>query len=428
MLPPWRRRVLLYRVASALPGAESLLDWYRLHLGGVQRLDLGQRTNELREMVHMLRMAGATVQGKDLVEIGAGWHPILPALLFGMGARSIVMTDLTRHMTGPLVDATIKYLLANSQEFADVAGCSEGTMHRRWSALLPGHRRWTDVWQSQGITYRAPLDFVRGRLPLESADLVFSNSCLNYVPAPVLRGVMTASLRLLRPGGFIAHNIHVYDDLAGHDPSIRPWNFLCYSEEEWQRLGNCRAHYQNRLRPRDYAELATGTGMVVLYDERVPLETSPADRDRLALHPDFRRLPIDEINCSHYLLVATKPDARSTLPGRCHKPDDSRRDGTRPSLYSGGAARRVGRRNGDSSGCLPRGHHLRTVRVLAVTDRQLAAKPTTLERMPLRRREDSNALLGHYVVQQGGHWNEPAILAGQTFHKASESWMQVVAF
>jgi hypothetical protein len=312
MLPLWRRRVLLYRLISALPGGESLLDSYRVRLGGIKHADLGLRRNELQEMVHLLSVAAIGVHGKDLVEVGAGWHPMLAALLRGMGARSIVMTDLRSHMTGSLVESTIEYFLAHSSELADVAGCAEEDLNRRLSALLPGGRDWTQVWQDQGITYRAPVDFTRSRLLSESADVVYSNSCLNYVPAPVLRGIMSESQRILRPGGFVAHNIHVYDDLAGYDRSILPWNFLRFSADEWQRLGNCRAHYQNRWRPQDYFDLATGSGLVVLVDERIPFAAGLGDIDRSELHGDFSSLPDEEIRCGHYLLIARKPEAAST--------------------------------------------------------------------------------------------------------------------
>jgi SAM-dependent methyltransferase len=265
-------------------------------------------------MARLLRAAAVSVHGKDLVEVGAGWHPLLPVFLYGMCARSIVMTDLRSRMTGSLVESTIEYFLAHSSELADVAGCAEEDLHRRWAALLPRGRNWNDAWQDQGITYRAPLDFARSQLPSESADLVYSNSCLNYVPAPDLGGIITESLRILRPGGFIAHNIHVYDDLAGRDPSIRPWNFLRFSADEWQRLGNCTAHFQNRWRPQDYFDLATGSGMVVLHEERIPFATNSGAIDRSELHADFSSLPAEEIRCGHYLLVARKPEAAVAAP------------------------------------------------------------------------------------------------------------------
>lgn len=314
VLPPWRRRVLLYRLIDALPRGAWLLNWYRLRLGAIKHADLGQRRTEVQEMLHILRDVPFSVGGKDLVEVGAGWHPMLPAILRGMGARSIVMTDLSRHMTGSTVKSTIEYLLAHASGFADVTRCPENELAERWSALLPDGRDWTQVWQNQGITYRAPLDFTRSQLPSGSADLVYSNSCLNYVQAPILRSIMVESVRILRPGGFIAHNIHVYDDLAGRDPSLRPWNFLRYGADEWQQVGNAASHHQNRWRPQDYFDLAEGSGMEVLHTERVPVAMNAWDIDRSDLHLDFRNLPAEEITCSHYLLVAQKPGSAPSEP------------------------------------------------------------------------------------------------------------------
>jgi SAM-dependent methyltransferase len=314
VLPPWRRRVLAYRIIGGIPGGEQLLDWYRPRFGKLKMVDLEGRDKALGEMMRLVRGAGRTVEDKDLIEIGTGWHPLLPVLFHGLGARTVLMTDIVRHVRGELIEQVLDYCLGHSRQLAEIGGYDEDTLKARWSALRPGRRGWINVWRDRGITYRAPLDFSHSGLPAESADLIFSNDCLGYIPVPELEAITKESWRILRPGGFIAHDLFVYDDMEIHDRQIPHWNFLRYSAEEWDRIGNSRFHYQNRCRPGFYAKLAAENGLRILHEERVLYEMREEDLDRSILHPDFRALPFEEIACNHYLLAAEKPNVRGASP------------------------------------------------------------------------------------------------------------------
>ncbi len=307
MMPAWRRRVLAYRALGGVPGGERLLDWYRPRFGRLKSTDLHTRDGALAEMMRLLRGAGRSVEGKNLIEIGTGWHPLLPVLFYGLGAETVVMTDIVRHVRGDLIEQVLDFCTGHSRELAEISGRDEASMNARWSALRPDRGQWVDLWRAHGITYRAPFDFTRSGLPAQSVDMIFSNDCLGYIPVPTLAAIMKESWRLLRPGGIIAHDIFVYDDLGIYDREIPPWNFLRFSQAEWDRVGNSRIHHQNRSRPSFYARLAVDNGLQIVYEERVLPDLREDDLDRSTLHPDFRELPFDEIACNHYLLAAEKP-------------------------------------------------------------------------------------------------------------------------
>ena len=314
MVPNWRRRVLVFRVLGALPRSEQLIDSYRLRLGTLRRVDLDGKLGGLLEMVRLLRLAERTVDGRDLVEIGSGWHPLLPTVFYGLGARTILMTDIARHVRRELVEDVLDYCLGHAREIAEIVGRDEARLKTRWSSLRPGGHDWLEVWKDRGISYQAPFDLTRNALPAASADVIFSTDCLGYVPEPGLMTLAKESTRILRPGGFVAHDVTTYDDRTIQDRSIPFWGFLFYSEREWQRVGNSRLHYQNRWRPAQYARLVAQNGLRMLYEERVPLDAREATGlDRSSLHPDYRDLPTEEILCRHYLFAAAKP---LSTPGR----------------------------------------------------------------------------------------------------------------
>src|SRR5262245_53453079 len=45
------------------------------------------------EQVYLLRQVGLDVRGRDLLEIGTGWAPVIPIILHLAGARHIYLTD-----------------------------------------------------------------------------------------------------------------------------------------------------------------------------------------------------------------------------------------------------------------------------------------------------------------------------------------------
>ena len=87
----------------------------------------------------------------------------------------------------------LDFCLGHSLQLAEISGRDETTLRARWSALRPQRGNWVGVWKDHGITYRAPFDFSRGGLPAESADLIFSNDCLGYIPVPALEAIMKES-------------------------------------------------------------------------------------------------------------------------------------------------------------------------------------------------------------------------------------------
>src|SRR5258708_3632154 len=45
------------------------------------------------DQVFLLRSAGLDVRGRDILEIGTGWYPVIPLMLRVAGARHVYLTD-----------------------------------------------------------------------------------------------------------------------------------------------------------------------------------------------------------------------------------------------------------------------------------------------------------------------------------------------
>jgi len=308
MLPKWRRRALVYKLFSLFPFGNRLFDTVRATVGLNRNFDLARRHYSIVEMSYMLAQAGKSVKGKDLVEIGAGWHPVLPALFYGMGAKSIVMTDIVKHIQQSYVEQTLDYLIAHVNEVADLAEIPANQLLTRWAGLHPHGKPWQKHWKEHGIEYHAPFDFRKTKWQADSVDMIYSNSCISYIPKRTLEKIFQESARILKPGGWIAHNLMPYDDYASSDPSITPLNFLRYDEEIWERIGNCGLHYQNRLRPIAYLSLAERYGLSIRFLERRQHHIKKKMLIRSDLDEEFRYLPEEELLCAHFLMVVDKCD------------------------------------------------------------------------------------------------------------------------
>jgi SAM-dependent methyltransferase len=305
----WRRKALLYKIFDAISKDATLFKSARLAGGRIRNFQLIERQGAIVEMAHMLEKGEVTICGKNLIELGTGWHPYLAALFYGMGASKIIMIDILSNIEQDAVSKTISFLKEHIREMAQIIKIPEEQLRHRFNELDPESNPWRDLWRSKGISYHAPFDFTDTGWNSESVDMIYSNCCLGYIPTPVLVRIFAECSRLLRPGGSIVHNVHIYDDYSNSDPNILPINFLTFSDQEWNRIGNSRFHYQNRLRPADYLAICSDAGLTPTYVERTQLVLDPRRLERSSLAEEFRDLPEEELLCAHLLLVAQKQKA-----------------------------------------------------------------------------------------------------------------------
>ncbi|NND73442.1 MAG: methyltransferase domain-containing protein [Ilumatobacter sp.] len=265
------------------------------------------RTNAVARLVEMLGRIDRSVEGTAMCEIGSGWQPVVPAVFYGMGAESIVMTDIAAHMETDLVARTMKHLDEHADEMAQITGVPAKQLQLRWRDLMPVDGAWQQRWAERGLVYLAPHHFDRPTFPSGAFDVVYSNSVLGYVPSPTVEAIFRETHRLLRPGGWLMHRISTYDDFANSDPTITPLNFLTFDREDWERIGNSAMHHQNRLRPAEYVALAERHGLEVLLQDREPEHLLPEMLDDVVLDAEFADLPVDEVLCAHLILAAERP-------------------------------------------------------------------------------------------------------------------------
>jgi SAM-dependent methyltransferase len=252
-----------------------------------------------------LSNVGFRVSGARLMEIGTGWHPVLPLCFFLAGARSIATFDIVRLLGKTEAFRLLDSLDMHVPKIAQLTGESSATVHARLMELRSS-RNLSELLGKSHIEYFAPADGRVTGLKPDSIDLVYSNSVLEHIPREVISGLMEESYRVLKPGGLAMHNVGCNDHYAFFDKSISFVNFLQYGEREW-RLWNNRIQYQNRLRAPEFVDLAIQAGFEVISEKT---HVRPGTLEALAslrIAPQFDRFSRDEVAATTVDFIGRKP-------------------------------------------------------------------------------------------------------------------------
>jgi hypothetical protein len=292
-MPHWLLKSAVQRTISLLPCRhwcnEFLQTWVSKSINlGTQQFE--QRVEYCRRnLEHFLGVRPQGAQNFSVLELGTGWHPVVPVGLFLCGASRIWTIDIAPHLKSARVERTLRL-------FADYA--ERGTLQR----LLPGTRpeRVTKLKKALEGASRKNLeamleelntsilvrDAQKTGLPPGSVDLFVSISVLEYIPRPVLANMLAEFERIARPHAVLSHFINLSDQYAQFDHSITQFNFLQYSDRQWAWLDSPLTR-KNRLRISDYRELFVQAGCRIIREEN--RNGAVSDLERIRLAPRFQR-------------------------------------------------------------------------------------------------------------------------------------------
>lgn len=295
----WRIKGLIQGTLAHAPGGMWLNDQLQVLAGG--RRDLGAHVDAkvtLDWLVHArhLHQLQYPFQGRRLLEVGTGWLPVMPLCFAVAGFGPGLTLDLNRHLQLPLVRPALQRLERHLPAMAEACGQPLDELQGRWQRIMAAGQG-LELLAAAGIEYRAPADATRTGLADASIDLVFSNSVLEHVPAPVLAALMQETRRVLTPDGLALHNVNCGDHYAYFDRGITPIHYLRFSDAQW-RWWNNDILFQNRLRAIDFLNAAREAGLEVVLDTHKGRPDLLARLHELPIAPQFRHYPASELCCT----------------------------------------------------------------------------------------------------------------------------------
>ncbi len=120
----WKQRALLFKTLSVIPGSARLAEYYRVHFGRMSSFSVSNRFDAAAKMLEMMRMAKVDLPRASLLEIGCGWQPTLPIVLYLAGARDILISDLKRSLTDRTAASALRQYPGYADQLATLVGRS----------------------------------------------------------------------------------------------------------------------------------------------------------------------------------------------------------------------------------------------------------------------------------------------------------------
>lgn len=310
LMKKWYLKAIIQKFISFLPLRNRINFFFQKYV--TRGVDLNEQhffnkfDHLCDHLEHFQQVTGReNLQGISCLELGTGWYPIIPLGYYLKGADKVYSVDISAHLT----PATFLRCLEEMERYEDRIRESLGTIdENRWQ-LLQEIRRNYDTYNTQAEIY-AQLDFgpiVADARQLQLEDnniqLISSNNTYEHIYPEVLGGIIQRMWALLAPGGIMSHFIDMSDHFAHMDRGIDIYNFLRFSEKQWDLIDN-RIQPQNRWRLQHYREL---------YQELdIPFAESKLREGVLEqvlatpLATPFAEMPAKEVAISHGYMISQK--------------------------------------------------------------------------------------------------------------------------
>ena len=220
----------------------------------------------LETIIRILDKNGFELKNKHVIELGSGWLPILPYLLKYLSNASRVDTyDINKHYK---VSEIVKLNVLFSKKYGVPKSTFDGAFQ------LP-----------KDIRYFSYTDICNGNFI--NADLVVSRFVLEHVPPESIIKIHETFREKLKSGSYIVHLISPNDHRAYSDSSLSLYDFLKYSNEEWDSI-QTKFDYHNRLRLPQYLQL---------FDKNFEIVSLEFDscKEGSEQHRKFKKFKINEL-------------------------------------------------------------------------------------------------------------------------------------
>lgn len=308
-----------WEVKAAIQATLSRVPFgYTLHrklqdMGGSSHLDIEDHYGRKRKFLKRVEAQGLQISGKEYLEIGTGWHPVLPVLLHLLDAAQVTTIDVNPWLTRDSLVETMRAFQGIAERVAADFGRdlikTQATMDRLCALATDASVPVADVLKAANIRYGMPVDACKTPYEASSFDYVVSSNVLEHVPPDIIRGMFIESKRLLRPGGYNLHHVNPGDHFSVGDSRVTTVNFLRYSASTWHWIGGSGLAYHNRLRCVEYARMLEAAGFTVTYsDTEVDSRGLKAlEQKQVFPHPDFASFTNEELSGNVIDVFAVAP-------------------------------------------------------------------------------------------------------------------------
>jgi len=226
----------------------------------------------------IITKANIPLAGNNVLEIGSGWLPLMPYLLkINENINKIYTYDINCHYSNNRISKVDSYFNTNNKynlKYSFKNGFK-----------LPSF-----------IDYSPKENIINSKTP-SNITLYFSRFVLEHIPHDDLKKLHEKLFYEMEEDAAILHLISPSDHRAYTDTSISYYDFLQYSQNDWDRI-QTKFDYHNRLRLPQYLNMFKEIGFKISY-----LEHDKVAKDslkykqfkQLKIHLDYQRFSEEEI-------------------------------------------------------------------------------------------------------------------------------------
>jgi hypothetical protein len=210
------------------------------------------------QMAHLFSLnKNLSVKDKVCLEIGGGWVLSHALIMYLMGAKKILVTDIESIANPEFIPYAI-----NSSSLSlirDILSPYEDheILRARLNKLHQIKNYNFEELQKLDIEYKAPVNFDRKILP-EKFDFIFSNVVLEYLTEDSLLKLVMNLKQMLNPKGEMLHAVHLEDHA-----SSKPFDYL-KTDTDFYTAAKYLKH-SNRIRFSTYNTVFSASGLDFSY-------------------------------------------------------------------------------------------------------------------------------------------------------------------
>lgn len=190
------------------------------------------------------------------LELGTGWHPILPICMYLSGVQNIYTIDINNHLSKQAYIETIARFIELNQS---------GNLNNYLNYSEDKFEILEEIFQNK-LTYSVfqiqsklnihteIMDASKLKFESNFFQFIHSNNTFEHIYAESLAPILLELNRVKSARGIMSHFIDMTDHYSHMDTTISNFNFLKYSEKEWLWIDNS-VQPMNRWRVNDFQNL-----------------------------------------------------------------------------------------------------------------------------------------------------------------------------
>ena len=300
----WRLKQFTQKILSIIPFGENINFFFQQRFNNILAKKYGERVKYAINHFKVLKNEKFEFNKSQIIEIGTGWVPVDPFVLYFLDTKRIITVDHVKHMRKKLAVKVVNTIKEQFPLITSNFNVSIKDLEDKYEKLVLNStlKRLLD---SANIEYIAPGDFTKLNITSETIDLIHSITVLEHIPYQVIINILEKSIEYLRPGGYILNSIDLSDHNILSDPSLPPMDFLKYSRIYWEFFQN-KLSYVNRLRAVHIKGLFKKIGFDIIKSETVLDPKNVKIVKKMKVDSQFQRLSPENLATQWINILAKK--------------------------------------------------------------------------------------------------------------------------